>query len=125
VTRRYRFILSDRFLQERNLTSYPPQPLHPDGSVTSSASFLVPDQKALAFRLLREDTLNGTYMLSPAKSTPTRLVFESLQLDGAPATWKAREILEVVSPTEHVETLEVAEGDKPFTLRTRIVFKKN
>jgi hypothetical protein len=126
ATRRYRFILSGQFLQERNMANFPPQTLHPDGSVTSHASFLAYDtaRKALVFRLLREDRFNGMYAYSATKSTPSRLVFESVQLDAAPAATKAREILEVISPTEHVEILEVAEGDKPFTVHSRIQFKR-
>jgi len=126
ATRRYRFILSSQFLQERNMASFPPQPLHPDGTVASHASFLAYDtaRKALVFRLFREDRYNGTYAFSATKSTSTRLVFESVQLDHAPASTKAREILEVISPTEHVEILETAEGDKPFSVHSRIPFKR-
>lgn len=126
VARRYRFILSGQFLQERSMASFPPQPLHPEGTVATYASFLAYDhaRKGLVFRLFREDRFNGTFALVGAKSTATRLVFESVQLDTAPATTKAREILEAVSPTELVETLEVAEGDKPFTVHSRIQFKR-
>jgi hypothetical protein len=126
ATRRYRFILSSQFLQERNMASFPPQALHPDGTVASHASFLGYDtaRKVLVFRLFREDRYNGTYAFSAAGSTPTRLVFESVQLDNAPASAKAREILEVVSPTEHVEILETTEGDKPLSVHSRILFKR-
>ena len=126
VSRRYRYNLSGQFLQERNMASFPPQPLHPDGTVATHASFLGQDhaRKTLVFRLFREDRFNGAYAYSAAQSTPTRLVFESVQLDSATATTRAREILEVVSPDEHVETLEVAEGGKPFAVHSRIRFKR-
>ena len=126
VTRRYRFILSSEFLQERSMSSFPPQPSNPDGTVLSHASFLAYDRarKALVFRLFREDRYNGTYAYAAAKSSPTRLVFESVQLDAAPAGTKATETLEVISPTEHVETLEVSEGGKPQAVHSRIQFKR-
>jgi len=126
ATRRYRFILSSQFLQERSMASFPPQPLHPDGTVASHASFLAYDsaRKILVFRLFREDRYNGTYAFSAAASTPTRLVFESVQLDSAPASTKAREILEVISPTEHAEVLETSEGGQPFSVHSRIAFKR-
>jgi len=126
VTRRYRFILSGQFLQERSMASFPPQPQQPDGAVFSHASFLLCDgvERALLFRLLHQERFNGTFRLSPALSRPAKLVFESVQLDHLPATWKARETFELVSPTEYVEVFEAAEGDKPFTVQSRISFKK-
>ena len=126
VTRRYRFILSSEYLQERSMASFPPQPLHADGTVLNYASFLLQDRarKTVLFRQFHQEHVNGVFVLSTAQSSPTKLVFESEQLDSAPATWKARETLEVVSPDEYVETFEVAEGGKPLAVRSRIQFKR-
>jgi hypothetical protein len=129
VTRRYRFILSGQYLQEQGRASFPPQPLHIDGSVFDHASFLWHDKtrNALLFRQIHQvhqERFNGTYLLSATQSRPTKLVFESERLDSAPATWKARETFEVISTNEYVETFEVAEGDKPFAVQSRIQFKR-
>jgi hypothetical protein len=128
VTRRYKFILSDRYLQEQSMASFPPQPLYADGAVFSYASFLMHDatEHALYFRPFRLERFNGTFILSTAQSKPTKLVFESVRFDSdaAPATMKAREILEVVSPDEYVETLEVSEAGAPFQVQSRIQFKR-
>lgn len=129
ATKRFRFILSGQYFQEQSMADFPPQPLHPDGSVFSSASFLWHDRvrNTLRFRQIHQfhqTQFNGTYVLSAAQSRPSRLVFESEQLDGAPANWKVREIFEVISPGEYVEIFEVAEGDKPFAVRSRIQFKR-
>ncbi len=75
------------------------------------------------FRLLRQEGFSGTFVLSPKQSQSARLVFESVQLDGA-ATAKARETLEAVSPGEYLETFEVAEGGQPFSVRSRILFRR-
>ncbi|WP_243300682.1 DUF1579 domain-containing protein [Geothrix oryzisoli] len=126
VTRRYRFILSGEYLQERSMASFPPQPLHTDGTVLNYASFLMQDRarKTVLFRQFHQERVNGIFVLSKTQSGPTKLVFESEQLDNAPATWKARETFEVVSPDEYVETFEVAEGGKPLVVRSRIQFKR-
>jgi hypothetical protein len=126
VTRRYRFILSGLYLQEQSMANFPPQPRHTDGSVFSDASFLWHDkaQKAILFRLIHQEQFNGTFVLSTTQSRPTKLVFESQQLESPPVTWKARETFELISPTEYIETFEVAEGDKPFAVRSRIQFKR-
>lgn len=107
------------------MASFPPQPLHPDGTVASHASFLAYDtaRKVLVFRLLRQEAFSGTFVLSPAQSQSTKLVFESVQLDSA-ATSKARETLEQISPEAYVETFEVAEAGKPYSIRSRIQFKR-
>jgi hypothetical protein len=126
VTRHYRFILSGRYLQEQSMASFPPQPLQPDGAVLSNASFMVydMDQKAMVFRQLHQEKFNGIFLLSASQSRPTKLIFDSVRLDSAPATWKARDIYEWISPNEYVETFEVAEGDKPFAVQSRIQFKR-
>jgi hypothetical protein len=126
VSLRFRFILSGQYLQERSMASFPPQPLHVDGAVFTHASFLVYDgsRKVLLFRTFNQEPLNGTFALSATQSSPSRLVFESEQLDTAPATWKVRKTIEPTSPNEFTETLEVAEGGKPFALRSRIQFKR-
>jgi hypothetical protein len=128
VTHRYRLILSGLYLQEQSMASFPPQPLHPDGAVFSNASFLWHDKirNTLLFRQMRQDQFNGTFLLSTAQSHPTtKLVFESERLDSLPATWKARETFEAVSPNEYIEIFEVAEGDKPFAVRSRVQFKRH
>lgn len=126
VTRHYRFILSGEYLQERSMANFPPQPLQPDGAVLNSASFLLYDkvQHVLVFRQLHHERFNGTFVLSKALSRPAKLVFESVRLDSASAAWKARDTFEVISPDEYVETFEVAEGDKPFAIQSRILFKR-
>jgi hypothetical protein len=127
VARRYRFILSGQFLQERSMASFPPQPQQPDGAVFSHASFLLYDgaEKAMLFRILHQERFNGTFRLSPAQSRPTRLVFESVQFDNLPASWKALETIEVVSPNEYIETFQAAEAGKPLALQSRITFKRH
>ena len=126
MTRRYRLILSGEFLQERSMANFPPQPQNTDGAVFNYASFLRYDRtrKAFLFRQFHQEHVNGTFIFSTTQSHPTRVVFESVQLDNAPATWKARETLDVISADEYVETFETADGDKPFTVRSRIQFKR-
>jgi hypothetical protein len=126
VARRYRFILGGSYLQERERTSFPPQPLHPDGAVSERASFYLYDKnrKTLLFRHLRQEAYSGTYVMSQALSSPTKLVFESEHLDGSPTTWKARETHELVSPSEDLVTFEVAKEGQPFVVLSRITFKR-
>jgi hypothetical protein len=78
----------------------------------------------LVFRQLHQEKFNGIFLLSASQSRPTKLIFDSVRLDSAPATWKARDIYECISPNEYVETFEVAEGDKPFAVQSRIQFKR-
>lgn len=126
ITRSFRLILSGEFMQERSTYNFPPQPLHPNGSVTTVASFLALDQ-AHALRLYRQDEQeqrNGVFLFSKALSQPAKLVFEMEHPSGPPVSWKARETWEVISPNAFVEIVEVAQDGKIFTVQSRIQFNR-
>ncbi len=126
VVRRYDFILKDRFLHERNTSTYPPQERNKTGEVHAHWSFLSVDRKRMTilFRQFHQEGFVVTYALNAALSSPAKLVFESEQLENLPPAMKARETYEVTSKDEFVETFEIAEPDKPFEVYSRNRFKR-
>ena len=52
------------------------------------------------------------------------VVFESEVFENIPAGWKAREIYEVVSRDEFVETFELSMGGKPYEIYSKARFKR-
>lgn len=126
VTRRFRLILSGEYLQERSVYNFPPQPLHPNGSVFTLASVLVSDQTRplKLYRQFEQDYRNGAFVLSKTLSQPNKLVFEMEPPAGAAVTWKARETWEVISPNSFVEIVEVAQDGKSFSVQSRIQFDR-
>jgi hypothetical protein len=109
VKRSYRFVLGDRFLHEKNISTYPPQQSNPKGEVHEHWSFFSRDRarKTLVLRQLHQEGFVNQYVMLPESSAGT-VVFESEALENIPAGWKARETYAVVSPDAFVETFELA-----------------
>jgi hypothetical protein len=125
VKRTYRFILSDRFLHEQNVSTYPPQAKNPKGEVHEHWSFISRDKarRTLVLRQFhQEGFVNQLVMAAPSPGAP--IVFESAALENVPSSWKARETYEVLSPDEFVETFELAMGDKPYAVYSKTRFKR-
>ena len=126
VARHYEFILKGRFLHERNTSTYPPQEKNKAGEVHEHWSFFSYDKKrkTLVFRQLHQESFVLTYSLNSTLSSPTKLVFESEQLENINSSWKARETYEILSDNEFTEVFEVAQTDKPFEVYSRNHFKR-
>jgi hypothetical protein len=126
VARRYEFILKDRFLHERNTSTYPPQEKNKAGEVHEHWSLLSFDRKrqAILFRQFHQEGFVVTYALNPALSGPGKLVFESELLENLSPAMKARETYEVLSKDAFIETFEIAEPGKPFEVYSRNRFQR-
>jgi hypothetical protein len=125
VSRTYRFVLGDKFLQEQNVSSYPPQPRNEKGEVHEHWSFFSFDRTrgTLVLRQFHQEGFVNQYSLVPGNSTG-KVVFESEALENVPAGWKARETYEVVSPDEFVETFELAMGSGAYETYSRTRFRR-
>jgi hypothetical protein len=126
VARRYESILNGRFIYERNTSTFPPQEKNKAGEVHEHWSIFSYDKKrkTLLFRQFHQESFVVTYALNPALTTPTKLVFESEQLENVPSSWKAREIYELISNDEFTETFEIAPTDRPFSIYSHSHFKR-
>lgn len=125
VERRYEFVLGDNFLQEHNISTYPPQG-DKKGEVHRHIGYLSYDRgrDALVLRQFHQESFVNTYVLNRAQSRPALLVFESEAFENFDDSWKARETYEIVSPDEFVETFELAPPGKPFVVYSRNDFRR-
>jgi hypothetical protein len=125
VTRTYQFVLKDRFIHERNVSTYPPQPRNEKGEVHEHWSFLSFDRArhTIVLRQFHPEGFVNQYTLQPAGARGA-LLFESEALENAPAGWKARESYAVVSPDEFVETFEIATDGKTFSVYSSTRFRR-
>jgi hypothetical protein len=125
VKRTYRFALLGKFLHEQNVSTYPPQPRNEKGEVHEHWSFFSFDRarRLLVLRQFHQEGFVNQYAQAAA-SRPGRIVFETEALENVPATWKARETYDVVSPDEFVETFELANGSGPYEVYSRTRFKR-
>lgn len=124
--RHYEFVLKNRFLHERNTSTFPPQERNKSGEVHEHWSFFSFDKKrkTIMFRQFHQESFVVTYALNSASSTPTKIVFESEQLENVPSSWKARETYEVISDNEFTEIFELSQDGKPFAVYSRNRFKR-
>ena len=127
VTRRYDFVLSERYIEERNVSSYAPREADKPGEVHEHRSFLSYDRTraVLILRQFHEEGFVNLYALSAVASTPTKLVFESVGFENFDNAWKARETYEIVSADEFTETFELAPPGKPFEVYSRNRFRRS
>jgi hypothetical protein len=125
VKRSYCFVLKDKFLHEQNVSSYPAQPRNEKGEVHEHWSFVSFDRarRLLVLRQFHQEGFVNQYVLVPG-GDPGKVVFESEALENVPASWKARESYESVSPDEFVETFELAAGADPYQVYSRTRFRR-
>ena len=126
VVRRYEVILKERFLSERNQSTFPPQEKNKAGEVHEHLSLFSHDRKrnTLVFRQFHQEGFVVTYVLNRALGSASKLVFESELMENVPESWKARETYERKSDGEFTETFELSQGGKPFTVYSRNQFKR-
>ncbi len=124
--RTYTFVLKDRFLYEKNVTTYPPQPSNKAGEVHEHWSFFSYDRarKVLVLRQFHQEGFVNQYVLDTKASRPGKLVFVSEAFENLEKSWRARETYEVRSADEFVETFEVAEPGKELDVYSRTHFKR-
>jgi hypothetical protein len=126
VVRSYGFVLSNRFIEERNVSTYPAQEKNKKGEVHEHRSFISYDKlrKKLVLRQFHQEGFVNTYVLNAAESRENVLVFDSETLENLDPAYKARETYEVYSSDEFIESFEVAEPGKPLDLYSRTRFTR-
>ena len=115
--RTYEFILNDRFLQETNTSTYPPQEKNKSGEVHHHMSMISYDtsRKLFVFRQFHTEGFVNTYVQQPSADDKT-IVFVSEAIENIPAGYRARETYTILSPNEFTERFEIAEPGKGFEL---------
>lgn len=124
VTREYRLVLGDRFIEVRNRSTYPPQEKNPKGEVHEDVGYISYDRTRKAF-VLRQFHIEGfvnTYVATP--SGRNELVFTSEAIENIPAGFRARETYRILSDDEWLEVFELAEPSKEFATYSETRLKK-
>jgi len=123
--RTYQFILNDRFLQETNTSTYPPQEKNKNGEVHHHMSVISYDtaRKLFVFRQFHTEGFVNTYVQQPAADDKT-IVFVSEAIENIPAGYRAREIYTILGRDEFIERFEIADPGKDFALYSEVRFKR-
>lgn len=125
LTREYRLVLGDRFIEEINRSVYPPQERNPKGEVHEHRSFFSFDRakKTVIFRQFHGEGFVNQYALQPA-SKPGVLVFVTEAIENIPAGYQARETYTFIGPDEMEEVFEIAEPGKEFAVYSKARLKR-
>jgi hypothetical protein len=123
--RTYQFILNDRFLQENNTSTYPPQEKNKNGEIHHHMSMISYDtaRKLFVFRQFHTEGFVNTYVQQPTADDKT-IVFVSEAIGNIPAGYRAREIYTILSRDEFTERFEIAEPGKDFELYSEAHLKR-
>ena len=126
VVRQYEFILNQRFIHEKNTSTYPPQEKNKKGEVHEHLSYLSYDKvrKLLVLRQFHVEGFVNQFVFNKEASTPTKLVFDSEIFENFSNKWRARETYDVLGPDEFTETFELAAPEKPFQMYSKNHFKR-
>ena len=124
--RTYAFVLKNRYLHEKNVSTYPPQAKNKAGEVHEHWSFISYDRAraALVLRQFHPEGFVNQYVVNTSASTPAKLVFDSERFENYDNNARARETYDIVSADEFVETFELADAGKPFEVYSRTHFKR-
>jgi hypothetical protein len=120
VSREYRMVLGEQFIEERNTSTYLPQEKNPKGEVHEHVSYISYDRarKQLVLRQFHIERFVIQYV-QQADSASGNLVFTSEALENTPPGWRARETYLVHGPDEFEEVFELAQAGKPFEVYSR------
>jgi len=124
--RTYSFVLKDRYLHEKNVSTYLPLEANKGGEVHEHWSFISFDRTrgTLVLRQFHQEGCINEYTLNKSASGPGRLVLESERFENFDNSWRARETYEIRSPDEFVETFELAAPGKDTEVYSTNTFKR-
>lgn len=125
LTREYRAVLRDRFIEETNRSVYPAQEKNPKGEIHEHRSFFSFDnaRKTVVFRQFHGEGFVNQYVLEPT-TKPGVLIFVSEAIENIPKGYRARETYTFLSENEFEEVFEIAEPGKDFALYSKARLKR-
>lgn len=121
VERSYTPVLSGRFIEVRNTSTYAPQAANPKGEVHDDVGYLSFDnaRKLFVLRQFHVEGFVNQYAATTPDFTGDRLVFASEAFENIPASMKARESYTFTSADTFEEVFEIAEDGVAFQVYSR------
>ncbi len=119
VSRRYSWVLGDRYLNEVNTSVYPLQEKNKLGERHEHWGMFSYDKsrKTIVLRQFHVEGFVNTYRITAASGD--KIVFESEAFENFSNSWRARETYEFLGADEFVETFELAAPGKEFAVYSR------
>lgn len=126
VTRSYELVLNNKFLLGKNQSVYKPQDKNPKGERHENWDMLSWDRARgkCVFRQFHVESFVNQYVLDSVSNDLKFFRFVTEAIENVPPGWRARETYELLSKNEFIETFELAEPGKDFTLYARNHFRR-
>lgn len=125
--RTYKFILNNKFIEVNNKSTYPPSEANRNkGEVHQDIGYISYDRGRKSF-MLRQFHIEGfvnQYKLDSISPDKKMIRFLSEAIENIPSGFRARETYKIISQDEFIETFEIAEPGKDFSLYTEVRFKR-
>lgn len=127
VTREYKFVLGNRFLQAHSKSVYDPQEANPKGEVHEDFGLFSYDtlRKRFVLRQFHVEGFVNQYVAEGFTADSKRFVFETEAIENVPSGWRARETYEIVGEDEFTETFELAAPGAEFEVYSRNYLKRS
>jgi hypothetical protein len=121
VTREYEWVMKQRYLHEKNISTYPIQEKNKKGEVHEHWSFFSYDKnrETLVLRQFHVESFVNQYVFNKEASTPAKLVFDSEGFENFSNKWRARDTYDLIGPDEFTETFELAPPYQPFQVYSK------
>ena len=114
--RSYEYILNNQFIFVKNKSTYPAQEQNPTGEIHEDWGFISYDKVKGTYilRQFHQEGFVNQYVLDLHSTDFQEFSFVSESIENIPAGWRARESYRILSPTEFIETFELAAPGKDF-----------
>jgi hypothetical protein len=124
--REYRLTLSDRFIQVKSTSTYPPQEKNPKGEVHEDVGFISYDKAArkLVMRQFHIEGFVNHYVLDSLSADGRTIVFVTAAIENIPAGWRGRETYQILGENEFVETFALAPPGQEFATYSETRFRR-
>lgn len=123
--REYRFVLKDRYIEIRNVSTYPPQEKNPKGEVHEDWGMISFDRgrKRLVLRQFHTEGFVNQFVADTA-TAGGGLRFVSESIENIPPGYRARETYELTGTDGFVERFEIADPGKDFVVYSETRFTR-
>lgn len=115
-TRTYELVLGGKYLFQKNISRFKPQPRNPRGEEHRDWAFFSFDgvRKKIILREFHSEGFVNQYVLDDSGVKQGRFVFTSESLENSPPGWRARVTLRLDNPDALHETFELARPQQDF-----------
>lgn len=125
VERTYQSVLNGRYVQIHHKSIYAPQEKNPKGETHEDIGFFSYDRATKVFVLRQFHTEGFVNQFKGELLEDGKLVvFTSESIENIPAGYKAKETYRILNENEFIETFEIAEPGKAFTVYSENRFKR-